>query len=639
MEKAEPGALISAARGGHDQALEFLIAMGKPDPDPQPIRSGEFKPGYNTPMLAAIGRGNLKVLELLLAQTCFNPRKRDPKGRTYPEISKERKGERWEAEYALLKEAYDRAGSPNSRKQESPKKVRDREKDSRKISPSPPRSGRKGHRSPAPLPRDHRDGKRERPSGEHKVPRARDRERSLSESPEHKKTHRTRRSQTDLPTLTTDLDTQKRRRLLSGKAFNERRESQASHKSSSDNENLDGKNNIRRELKKEKSLLKRSRASRTPERQPSPESEASRDVQKKRRRVLSDSSPEEKRTDPLKEKSTTLQGDGLLAPKIEPVIPEAALQESAESGDVKMAETPVELVEQIAKPQISPAEEAANSAAAAEAEKKHAEEVERLAKEEAERKQQEEEQARLEAEKRAAEALEAARIKAEEAAIAAEERRKAEIAAAEQRRLEEEAARKREEEERTERIRKEEEDRAERQRKEEERQRRIEERRRKEAEELERVRREALPALLCKTAKMIEEGEPSVKDHKWLKRYLPLYTVYTRQLEADCNSEIAEDQWIPNFQAAGLLAAKDLHLRQYTQLEKRHVNARERLHLWKVSGVMLATDYDANALNTTIEWERRSYKDSEAKFANMEPLFWVRVSQGQLLFVAVANMY
>ena len=628
LEKAEPGALISAARGGHDQALEFLIAMGKPDPDPQPIRSGDFKPGYNTPMLAAIGRGNTKVIELLLAQTGFNPRKRDGKGRSYPEISKERKGERWEEEHALLKEAYDRNASPQARKHESPKKIRDREKENRIPSSSPSRSQRKAPRSPGTTHKDSHETKRDRELSEHKAPKVKDRERSSSDSPEHRKTHRTRRSQTDLPTLITDGELQKRRRLLSSKAFHERRPSQASH-ASSDNEAAE-KNNLRKELKKETSILKRARDSRTPERQPSPESEASRDMQKKRRRVVSDSSPEEARRELSKERPNNPSSESTM--KMEAIPPEVVVKENAAADDVLMTDPPASTDEKLPEPDSSlvddKAEERAAEAAAAaqEEEQKRAEESERLAREEAERKQKEEEEARIESERLATEAAEAARLKAEEEAIAAEEKRKAEIAAAEQRRHEAEAQRKREEEERAERQRKEEEERAERQRKEEERQRRMEERRRREAEELERIRREALPALLCTTAKMIEAGDPTVRDHTWLKRYLPLYTVHTRQLVPDCTNDTAQEQWIPNFQAAGLLAAKDLYLRQYTQLEKRPVNAREKLHLWKVAGVMLATDYDANAFNTTTEREWKSYKDSEAKFSNMDALFWVRVS-------------
>src|SRR5699024_1572727 len=102
--------LIAATKGGHDEVLSLLLGMGDADPDPAPLHGGFQKPGYNTPMLAAIGRGNLDVIKLLLDQPGFNPTRRIYRDRTYFELSKERKAENWEEEFDLLKAAYDSFG-------------------------------------------------------------------------------------------------------------------------------------------------------------------------------------------------------------------------------------------------------------------------------------------------------------------------------------------------------------------------------------------------------------------------------------------------------------------------------------------------------------------------------------------------
>ena len=104
---ADVYATLAAARGGHETALSFLLAIGgsqiEADPD---LLAGE-KPSQGTPMLAAIGRGNTRVLELLLKQPGFNPTRRWNK-KTYWELAKERRGLKWEEEYRLLKDAYNK---------------------------------------------------------------------------------------------------------------------------------------------------------------------------------------------------------------------------------------------------------------------------------------------------------------------------------------------------------------------------------------------------------------------------------------------------------------------------------------------------------------------------------------------------
>ncbi|MCJ1312491.1 Set3 complex subunit with deacetylase activity, meiotic-specific repressor of sporulation proteins [Agyrium rufum] len=118
-------AVLVAARGGHRDVLELLIAMGQPDPDPHPVRSSEYKTGHNTPMLAAIGKGNVDIVSLLLNQAGFDPTRRLLRDMTYPEISKERKGLNWEEEYKMLEEAYSKAKGHKSLSR-SPRDSRDK---------------------------------------------------------------------------------------------------------------------------------------------------------------------------------------------------------------------------------------------------------------------------------------------------------------------------------------------------------------------------------------------------------------------------------------------------------------------------------------------------------------------------------
>jgi hypothetical protein len=107
-------AVLAAAKGGHESCLNLLLAIGNPDPDPDPIKG--YRDGYNTPLLAAIGRNNLGVIELLLEQPQFDPTRRLFKNMTYHEISKQRGGENWKEEYRMLKTAYDDYRENNSNK-------------------------------------------------------------------------------------------------------------------------------------------------------------------------------------------------------------------------------------------------------------------------------------------------------------------------------------------------------------------------------------------------------------------------------------------------------------------------------------------------------------------------------------------
>lgn len=137
--KADTETVVAAARGGHDEVLGLLLAIANPDPDPEPLRSGEYKPAYSTPMLAAIGRGNIKVINLLLNQPGFDPTRRPFKGIAYHELSKDRQGSEWQEEYDILKEAYENHKQRGGRRSynDSPRKVRTKHADSDVASSEP----------------------------------------------------------------------------------------------------------------------------------------------------------------------------------------------------------------------------------------------------------------------------------------------------------------------------------------------------------------------------------------------------------------------------------------------------------------------------------------------------------------------
>ncbi|KAJ5085833.1 hypothetical protein N7532_010604 [Penicillium argentinense] len=152
LQKADNASLIAAAKGGHHDVLSLMYAMGDADADPNPLRGQ--KPGYNTPMLAAIGRGNTAVIELILSQPGFNPTRRLFEDRTYYELSRSRQGENWEEEYNILKSAYEKfGGSDKGRKDlSSPRRARGKEREdkrpARKESSSPVSRPKKLNESP-----------------------------------------------------------------------------------------------------------------------------------------------------------------------------------------------------------------------------------------------------------------------------------------------------------------------------------------------------------------------------------------------------------------------------------------------------------------------------------------------------------
>lgn len=92
---------VVAARGGHHLVLNLLLAAGDNLADPDPSRHDE------TPMLAAIGRGHLRVIKLLLETENFNPTRTTRDGKRYFEVAEQMHGPKWQKEVKILKDHYD----------------------------------------------------------------------------------------------------------------------------------------------------------------------------------------------------------------------------------------------------------------------------------------------------------------------------------------------------------------------------------------------------------------------------------------------------------------------------------------------------------------------------------------------------
>ena len=195
--KADTEAVIAAARGGHDFVLGILIAIGRPESDPEPLRSGNYKPAFSTPMLAAIGRGNLEVIKLLLNQPGFDPTRRLYKGLTYYELAKERQSSNWQEEYEILKEAYDKCHGHGAKKtsESSPRKKRTRKPGSTTDSP---------HRSSSPFVQ----GKGSSPNEKHHKVKDEHKDESITKTASHKHLRVKEADNGDISSVLSDRDSE-----------------------------------------------------------------------------------------------------------------------------------------------------------------------------------------------------------------------------------------------------------------------------------------------------------------------------------------------------------------------------------------------------------------------------------------------
>ena len=629
LEKAETEALIAAAKAGHEEVLQLLIAMGKPNPDPDPVRSSKLVPGYNTPMLAAIGRGHPDVVKLLANQSGFDPTRRH-KEKTYFELAEQRHGDRWEEEMNILKQAYERF---KGKRFGSPRKTREAERPRPRRRSSSVSSAVQQMPSPAATykslpvttsPRERRkasdpvsDKSSHSDAVESSVAVASDVDQRIDVQ---KKGHRTRRSQSDLPPFPSleQEPTQKRRRLVTGKEHRSRH-TLGAFSDQEDEEMSEVKQEERPSI-----ALKRTRVSSTPE-------PPGGGKDRKKRRTVLESSPDDIRPRvgtsgialvPSEQTKNTgnAKDDGLadvetaVAEKavVAMSTPKVELSDSA-SDELNNAATTIQQ-EQKVEPNLSEAAEESDEPYSPPPAVAPPLDDERTAKHE-EEKAQEEPSSReaIEAEARAAQQR--------EELLRVEEELRAQEKAAENARNEREAEEKRKEAE----I-------AQRQREEEEKQyliKQAEIQRIAEEAEQERRRLDTLPIVLARTAQMIDDSNPFVKSADWLGRFLPLYSVRTRQLDLtnDVNSAV-DEEWIPNFQAASLLSKKDLQLREFVSFTRRPVSAHERQCLWRVARLKLAYDFNHLAPISTLPVSEANEVESVAKekFMSMSELFWVKVS-------------
>ncbi|KAL4871565.1 hypothetical protein BDV12DRAFT_163977 [Aspergillus spectabilis] len=650
-QKADTESMIAAAKGGHDEVLSLLLGMGDANPDPAPVQGGSQKPGHNTPMLAAIGRGNLAVIKLFLDQPGFNPVRRLYDGLTYFELSKKRRADNWEEEYDTLKEAYDNyIRTKKQRKSDlpSPRRARDKEKDSK-------RSARRDSHSPIPRPRKMgspgpRDMSKDPAMPKEKKGIAHSRDKSGSGIPRSKLLHDSEVSRTEptkhKSTLTAKdgdfnrhEDVVKRRRLIAGRPPHDRDRKMPSLPSS---DSLSGREDNAKSHPDRSSepasrtpQLKRGRSSASPERPRSrgPEAERHhRDVLKKKRRVLSEEGAPNVTNGALK-RSHTAAGDDVIKspPRHKPGVPsdyrrdrsrdshagtirtndrnlvkeERGKHDRHDLADIPMQDSrPAEAEKDISEPSkrrtAKPESENAEPPVPSEtAEQKLADKAERERLVEEARVAAEVEKARLEKEEEERVAR-AARVAQEKAAE--EERKRKE---AEQRRI------KQAEDERLKRL-------------EQEKQRLAKLRR--EQEEHEQRRRDALPSRLCIAANLVGSNDSQARSHSWLRKFMPVVTAETKQLDPNCSADLANERWVPNYLVAPLLATNDLQLSQYAAWEKRDVTPSQRMNLWRVTRRMLVQGDDTEFLTASFGQIMQKDSETRSKYFDMEHVFWVKLS-------------
>ena len=683
-DKVDSETMVAAARGGNQMVLELLTAIGNSDPDPEPLDSTDYRQGYNTPMLAAIGRGNIDVIRVLLAQRGFDPTRRVYKNLPYYEIASERKGVDWEEEVKILKEAFENHKNAGGRRSNhnSPRKVRSKPPDNYRSLPDHPSTSIKmkkerDRRSPTASSFDSkaqiRDGvkseKRSRISDpdvkessaavsdrdlealgppKSKVQRVRSSSDAGAKGDESRRKRKLlsrndisdqdlkRRASVVEPSLSSPDSGQRKSSISSANKDPVRKSSNPTadklkfrkESVSTEKVKLRGEGHVTEKLKvrkesategphlknteepstksidgglsKGESGKKRLRLSSSPSANRQEAKTGSEVVKKKKRRRVDSQGnavehDSERHMQPGNVRVANMTGatETPSLPNNPPGAAPVAFMGGPISSPVKMSSqnspirpTSSQDSSSMKSPEVHPLPEPTPSKAPSPdqtaEQKRYQEELERQGRAEAEAA---EKQKALEAEEQKRAEAEQQRITQEEAEkqrAAKEEadrleriaREQEEIRLAEQR-LAEEAQRKlqleRDEEEAREARRRREEE-AQRQRVEQERLRKQEqERRRVEAEERERLRLiqiqeeeerqrlDALPHGLRHAAELSPEESRSARE---VLKWLPLRTLYTRELSHSCADKVAQDRWVPNIQAALILGSKDYALPQ-----------------------------------------------------------------------------
>ncbi|KAL8901303.1 MAG: hypothetical protein Q9207_005260 [Kuettlingeria erythrocarpa] len=675
-------AVIAAARGGHDVVLEILFAIGQLEPDPDPIVSDDLKAGRNTPMLAAIGRGHTPVIKLLVGRRGFNPTRRIFKGLAYHELAKERQGSNWEEEYSILKEAYDDYTLNGGRRSNhsSPRKPRSKKPEAGRSSISPTSSNKRQLSSSsvrtAPEPEIKREHSHKAPPNKHlSIPEegkesaiTSDRESESASLPEPKpkvarsvsdagaisrkhsdsaKPRRKLLSRNDLnsdhdqrrrASLASDPKTHKQMRRQSGDAdlLEQQQQKRTISESST---SIPG---VRKESGKEMHSSKgegrkRPRLSMSP--QPHlPQGDFSSDLPKtkKKRRVDSEGNAimrDPQRTDTFIKSGPAMVANMIASPEqvASPSEPtsRAPVANMGVSSASPVTNRPAEPTSQSEVPspmsgiqptfpptlppkplQLAYTDHTGREARPPETtdtgsprrQSEHAEE-------EYMKLLQRDEEARHKQQRQAEQA--------EQAERQAQREREEEEARAAKKRREEEVARRHAAQERLRHADQEREERRRAELEERERQRRI-----RLQEEEQQALREALPNSLRRAAEMSPE---KARQPQEVRRWLPLYTVTTQEIEPGCDNNQAEERWIANVQAAPILAIKDLDLSQYTAWHRLPLSPSQRQSLWRQLRNIMSQTADINPL--TFTWQQALDLDNETypKFRDLKSLFWIRL--------------
>jgi ankyrin repeat protein len=561
---------VAASRGGHYDILSILLGSGlKADPDPS--KHSE------TPMLVAIGRGHLKIVKLLLEQDNFNPTRRNREGKTYWEISEDRRGPKWEEERDMLKNAYDF----HQRTHRSPIRAK-------KEAPNP--SAVRVKRKSSPIKR----------------------ERSSSPRPDSKRTNPSK------STATTQVP-QKGRRLMSGKEMANREVKRRRMVVSEDSTDEESDEDVRPPARKVMAVL-RSYS----------EGEDTKATKKRTKPPRSESNGVRKRTEPAPSNGSDHEPHPKPQPKIrtrtEKVIPrfKPTSTPDAESPDErkpvnKLVKSRVvdgkitkRRASDVAMEDIKTKRTPTTSSKSTPAppEKASTPEVVRERRQEVDRQAAEAKRKAAEAEARKLEEQEAARKVAEE-----EEIRKKAVAEAEARRLAEEA------------------DAARRKEEEEARRKAEAETKRQEEYAARQMRLSKLPPALRRACELggrlplhFSGEELGVS-----KLFLPLLYATSEQLFPHERCDDIGKSYIMSFQAVGILGLPELDLAQlgppYSAWKRVNVSRREReLFLLQYDVALLAQPFRFPMEGTAeFDWRKitESVREARQQFLEMEGLYWI----------------
>ena len=621
--EANTDAVLAAVKGGHDDVLGLMIAIANPDPDPEPLYSAGDKDGHSTPMLAAIGRGNLNIIQLLLDQPGFDPTRRMFKEMTYPEISEQRKGEHWEEEIKMLQYAIEKQNRNGGRKSNtsSPRKVRTKRPATKEESPEPsssPHEVRKVRKPTLPLKDDSDTEVKRRPSYQGTAVRQRSgggqegsttaSERSSGRLGPPKSRLSDGRPGGDDASGHIRADSLKpKRKLMSGNDLKTdqeaRRKARATDEIPAESTQLSPKPKSRQSFsnldrprsKPEDTILSTTKAKKAASEEPARTKE---EGGKKRLRVSV--SPQASRTDlsevkKKKRQRIDSQGKAVDQELHDHPAPPTPLGASIVTSPTTVKSpnqnlAPVAFMGSSNAPSTTKSEDQPDSIMDAAVddidhvlpyspeEDTKAEVNDVAGSTHTQRQEDDLATQRMEAERlreKEAELHRRIMLEKEEIEYTARLIREAEDARLEALRQKEEAERqtqmereaeearlakaKRDEEMQRRRLEEEKLRREEQERRRREREEREIQRRIRQQQEEERARLEALPNGLRRAAEL---GPERARDSKEIIKWLPLRTVTTQDLDPDCNKMVANEQWIANIQAAPLLANRDLELSQ-----------------------------------------------------------------------------